>query len=232
MQSEVIISIGTSALLAFILFSKSFWSEKGKNLATKQDIGDITQKVEEIKVFYTKDIESLKYQLGASLHHQNKLTDLTILNLLEFQDCILTLIKSKFKKSFSETKSNELVDEVYLHHKETNLLFNKADILHTKLIVFAAGNHSLVQSIINLIDNLMQAKEIYDKHKHYITIYTVFEYSLTPLNKFRTNVVQERIKIINEYETEFNPVYKNLISSLDYFNNELIIFFKKRKLIE
>jgi hypothetical protein len=48
---------------AFILLGKSYLGEKGKNLATKEDISAITQKIESVKEFYSKSLESYKFQL-------------------------------------------------------------------------------------------------------------------------------------------------------------------------
>ena len=41
----------------------SYFGEKGKNLATKEDIGEITKKVEEVRQVYTSELEILKAQL-------------------------------------------------------------------------------------------------------------------------------------------------------------------------
>ena len=43
------------------LFAKSYSSEKGKNLATKQDIGEITQIVESIKTSLLIKTEELQH---------------------------------------------------------------------------------------------------------------------------------------------------------------------------
>jgi len=47
----------------YLAFFKSYFSEKGKNLATKEDIGDITSKVEKIKNEFIKETERLKIDL-------------------------------------------------------------------------------------------------------------------------------------------------------------------------
>src|SRR5580704_10390582 len=41
----------------------SYFSEKGKNLATKEDVSDITQLVEAVKHSFTKETEQLKANL-------------------------------------------------------------------------------------------------------------------------------------------------------------------------
>lgn len=59
--------LSLAAIFSIILFRKylfSYSSEKGKNLATKEDIAEITQKVEEVKSTYIEELERLKVELS------------------------------------------------------------------------------------------------------------------------------------------------------------------------
>lgn len=49
-----------SGLVQYLI---SYFKEKGKNLATKEDIKDITQKVEEVKNIYSSSLEKYKVDL-------------------------------------------------------------------------------------------------------------------------------------------------------------------------
>jgi hypothetical protein len=63
--------------LVYFLLNKSipsYFSEKGKNLATKQDIGDITDKIESVKKIYQSEIEELK----SSLAKEREITTLAL----------------------------------------------------------------------------------------------------------------------------------------------------------
>jgi hypothetical protein len=51
------------ALAAYKAFGISYFTEKGKNLATREDVEDITRKVEGIKSEFTRDTEQLKAEL-------------------------------------------------------------------------------------------------------------------------------------------------------------------------
>ncbi len=63
--------IGALVLYAFIkIFIPSYLSQKGKNLATKEDIEEITRKVESVKSSYAKVLEEIR--------HENKLVAATI----------------------------------------------------------------------------------------------------------------------------------------------------------
>ena len=59
--------ISLAGICSIFLFRKylfSYSSEKGKNLATKEDMAEITQKVEEVKSNYVEELERLKVELS------------------------------------------------------------------------------------------------------------------------------------------------------------------------
>ena len=62
--------------LVFKFFIPSYFSEKGKNLATKEDIASITDKVESVKTDYAKVIEELRsdHQLKLAATEREKTT--------------------------------------------------------------------------------------------------------------------------------------------------------------
>jgi len=71
MQLPQIIVDGLLLLItAYLAFFKSYVQEKGKNLATQEDIGKITTIVEEIRTGLNNETELLKSKL--SLYNQNK----------------------------------------------------------------------------------------------------------------------------------------------------------------
>ncbi|WP_105182045.1 hypothetical protein [Pseudoalteromonas sp. T1lg21] len=61
---QVLILLAIGALSFFNKFLKSYSSEKGKNLATKEDVDLITRKVEEVKSEYVNRVEHLKAELA------------------------------------------------------------------------------------------------------------------------------------------------------------------------
>jgi len=67
--------IGIVCVFLFRKFLFSYSSEQGKNLATKEDIEEITRKVEDIKVGYIAEIERLKMDLSILSRKHNILLD-------------------------------------------------------------------------------------------------------------------------------------------------------------
>jgi hypothetical protein len=60
---QIILEVILILLALYLAFFKSYFQEKGKNLATKEDIGEVTQEIESVKnkfQFYTQSRLSLK----------------------------------------------------------------------------------------------------------------------------------------------------------------------------
>jgi hypothetical protein len=72
---QVLVLLGIGSLFLFRKYLFSYSSEKGKNLATKEDVGDITRKVEEVKTGYVSEIERLKVDLSLLSRKNNILLD-------------------------------------------------------------------------------------------------------------------------------------------------------------
>lgn len=51
-----------------VWYVASYTKEKGKNLATREDIHEITRQIESAKIEYAKELEGLKNQLNAKFH--------------------------------------------------------------------------------------------------------------------------------------------------------------------
>lgn len=62
-------------LVLFLIFGKSFFSEKGKNLATKKDIKEITEKIESVKLEFNRKQSIDKYELELNQRLYNALND-------------------------------------------------------------------------------------------------------------------------------------------------------------
>ena len=72
---QVLALLGIGSLFLFQKYLFSYSSEKGKNLATKEDIEEITRMVEEVKAGYVAEIERLKVELSLLSRKHNILLD-------------------------------------------------------------------------------------------------------------------------------------------------------------
>jgi hypothetical protein len=72
---QVLSLLGIGSIFLFRKYLFSYSSEKGKNLATKEDIEEITRKVEDVKSGYVAEIERLKVDLSVLSRKHNILLD-------------------------------------------------------------------------------------------------------------------------------------------------------------
>jgi cell division protein FtsL len=72
MEWTYCLSIGffQAVITAIVWFCASYIKEKGKNLATREDIHAITRQIESAKIQYAKELESIKSQLNTKFHAQ------------------------------------------------------------------------------------------------------------------------------------------------------------------
>lgn len=71
-ETEIILQAIIIIIGLYLAFFKSYFQEKGKNLATKEDIEEITKKVEKIK----SDLEYLtQFKIGLTVEERNSLVN-------------------------------------------------------------------------------------------------------------------------------------------------------------
>lgn len=65
---QFIILLGIGSVFLFKKFLFSYSSEKGKNIATKEDIGEITNKIESVKLDHATQLESARAELSSQIN--------------------------------------------------------------------------------------------------------------------------------------------------------------------
>jgi len=112
------------ALISFVsCFIAIYLKEKGKNLATKEDISEITNKIEAAKLDYSSKLESVKTALGSKLfitqvRYQNEFDLLVSLSkkLATLRDALSnfeTHILLNQASATSHNSANEKVEELF-----------------------------------------------------------------------------------------------------------------------
>lgn len=72
---QILVLLGIGCIFLFRKYLFSYSAEKGKNLATKEDVEEITRKVEDVKSGYVAEIERLKVDLSVLSKKHNILLD-------------------------------------------------------------------------------------------------------------------------------------------------------------
>lgn len=129
----LIFSILTFVSSLYVIFFKSYFTEKGKNLATKQDIDGITKSVESIKVEFIKETERLKHELqfdnqinlGYHVDMKN-----SVIHLYETYSLWLTMLSESQDNSIGQSSKqlNEVVEELAGLYTKFLLAESKSDL--------------------------------------------------------------------------------------------------------
>ena len=91
----------------------SYFTEKGKYLATKEDIGEITRKVQEVEAEFIK--MSTEHQVRFSKLHEKRAEIISELysRLYDFQWAVSAFLRNFHKKNHEGQNANELDNELY-----------------------------------------------------------------------------------------------------------------------
>jgi hypothetical protein len=145
-------SIGIGTLVFFLL--KSFLGEKFKNMATLQDIGNITREVESVKQTFTNQTEELKHSLTILTNKENVLFAEEKESLLAYLSAwniwnsqLEKMVSSFLSKEDEEHK--EWFDLIEKFKEENDKANDKIQICVSKLELFMTD-----KSIISIVYNL------------------------------------------------------------------------------
>jgi len=131
-----IIAVGLILFLTIKNFLPSYFNEKGKNIATKEDVEEITKKVETIK----QEVSNLHFQ-------KNELLEKRKLALLEFYDLYIEFAESTVKNiSFIDT----FIYQPQKINERTNAIIEKkgeVDKAFWRLSIYELHDHKFIDQI-------------------------------------------------------------------------------------
>jgi len=146
----------------WLIFFKSYASEKGKNLATKEDIGKITEQVESVKREFNKKIVNDKNDIELNNELYNALND--FYNLLLTAHSRNASQMESFGNDFEEKKNKieQLFNFHYLtYYKQYQALSNRLTN-HVNLYIEASRENNQEESLkqLNLLKKNIEAYKI------------------------------------------------------------------------
>jgi len=190
---QTILQVAAVLLGFYLAFFKSYFTEKGKNLATIQDISKITKEVESVKNEFVTETERLKTQLNSFAQNFNSIKTLerdALINVnKKYSEWYHTLIS--FSLVYYSNENYELLNEIALKFSE-------------KQIEFAVAEENLH---IYMHDNEVR------KPKTQLSILT-FEFQvllLKSISSFITNCKiynKQKLNVSKELETNLDEEYE------------------------
>lgn len=216
----LIFILGLFLIFMFKNYYPRYFEEKAKNLATKQDIGEITHIVEGIKNSLTRETELLKSQLA--LNNQNKFSiksaerDALFTLNSKYSTWIYSIMKFSFS-SYSEDNYKEL-DDVSKNFTEKQY---EVEIGRAHLLLFMHDQKllevmkELGVAILNIeglvVDNIIRMKYLYVKHD----IDIQFKVSKPEDQlQLKRRLYEEQKEVIEIFGKERVELFKKSISSM------------------
>lgn len=206
---SIIINILLSVILICSIFFRSFLQEKGKNLATKEDIGKITEEIEKVKNEF-----SLKSQKETDFFFEKKKS------LLEFYDSYFIWVDSEMRIAdiiICHNNNSEMLRQTIQNLKKAHINVLK---FYSRLIIYdfvfakkltsiystTIDNHNLViRFLITLEDISIQYKNL----KSNIDL-TTDEKDFPKIKESYDKLVEERNKCFEDFHEGTEKLKKKL----------------------
>jgi|SRR6185437_178506 len=152
----VIVQVVGFVLVCIKLFAKSYSSEKGKNLATKEDIGEITQIVESIKTSLAIKTEELRSDLSYKNEH------LIHLRAAE-RSSIINYYKATWVLVLNFTKTDLIKNEI-------DYFDDNGEISDLELRRYVSESESILNKIKEELSNLKYLRDISESELMFFTM--------------------------------------------------------------
>ena len=162
---RLMVEILLVAVTLYLAFFKSYFTEKGKNVATKEDIEEITAKVETIKTQFIRETEQLKINLQfqntvkASIYQERKDA---VIDLYEQFNVWYHSVSDLFHKSFefSAERITQAKEDTWSYHEA----FSRAE---SKLELYV-DDPKLTAAIKNIRDKMLEYG--HEMHEYYESV--------------------------------------------------------------
>ena len=174
---QILLQILVILLGLYLAFFKSYFQQKGKNLATKEDVEEITSKVEKIRHDLHFETES---KLSLRVEERNALVDYytkfqywlnTILDVspsdvdekdeVGFKEIELRLYKAKFDFDIARAKFEIFVRNMDISNLEERTILGAIDLQHVvqKVISELTLLHFDIKVLRRTVDSLLKVEE-------------------------------------------------------------------------
>ncbi|MDX2172996.1 MAG: hypothetical protein SFY56_07750 [Bacteroidota bacterium] len=201
----------------YLAFFKSYFSEKGKNLATKEDIEHITKKVESIKTEFIKETEKLKHDL--QFENQLKISftnDLknSIVRVYEDYNSWYDITYDSFLNSLNSLDFS--VKQIAEAEAEINRAYSKFEASVSKLELYIKNNN--VDKIIEKISDetyILQEKV----EDYFMELEEIIEDEEALNIEFSQAHHDKKINLFNKTSTKLSNISYGIMDTLEELRN-------------
>jgi hypothetical protein len=223
--THILLVLSETALL-YLVFTKGYLRQKGRNLADKQDIADITRKVEEVKIEFSQKNEQLKTNLQFILSNQLQYFNEERIALIAFYETISQWINEGIIGIRISSLVKKNVEEANIIQNRLSEFYSKSTVNLYKVELFTE-NDSLKE--------LSHDLHICCTEINSWALYILIDIERTYVEEDRIN---NEIEYIRKTEPDNTTKLDSLLESIDKniktrgehiekYNKELIVQNKK-----
>lgn len=160
-QLATLVALGIAALF-FKTGLSSYMSDKGKNLATKEDIADITHKIESVKSLYQHEIERMRSALSVAVSRRNALAEQQRQAFLQFFDrCGEILDKLSISPGDLPLEEGKAFAQ---HEQDTIRLFSAIVMDYNRMTIFCDVKSELPAVAEKVAQSALEIHRAFRKH--------------------------------------------------------------------
>jgi len=211
--------------LIFKNYFPSYFSEKGKNLAQKEDIAKITTIVEQIKSEHIKNQEQIKSQLSLAVSRNNDIDIQARKAVLDFYDKSIEFIGTKFAINFGNRMGTIEEHVKFIKEYDRSIFDDVTQIykLYYRLFIYFDTNSSIMKTASSVLICILDLKKVYEKYfPNFKTsfLHEVENLSNIDRNKYRS-CVDDTNAASKEYYGHLNPLLKTSNETFNLYINEV-----------
>jgi len=209
----------------------SYFGEKGKNLATKEDISDITNRVEEVKAAYSAKIEGIRSAIAEISGNRNEYLHEQRACLLKFYDLSVEFFYEKLVVNFGDFP----IDQGQSLAKYQSSFFELVSNLlksYQRIVVYFDHKEQVRIEAENTLNQVLQARAVMKQYfgKVKLTAIDENDVALSGEKKRYNSVVEASNKADEEYWNAMRPVTTELQKSLQRYLTALNQFLRPDEL--
>ena len=162
---QIFTSIGIFIAGLFLRkYLPTYLSKKGENLATKEDIAEITQRIESVKNSYASQLERFRSALSVSANQRTAFTEQQRRTLFQFFDHCVELIADKLRVNPGDFPMNDIGQSLTKHQQTVSDLFTMIIVDYYRILLYFDANSDLVATATKIIQSSSSVNQAFKKH--------------------------------------------------------------------
>lgn len=217
--SEILILI---AIAGSLLYLRNYIAEKGKNTATKEDIGEITQKIEKIRSAYATDLERLRSSLQIAVNEQSAFSENKRQALTTFFNTSAELIIEKLSTNLGDFPSDQGKSLSEYQDSVMTLTVKLVKDYH-RLLLYSEAGSKLPQIGSQMVRHAIEFRKEFRKNFGYVKINLVSEgeaYLSGDSERYKS-ATRETNEAARKYHKAIDPHGLKLKESFEMYVREL-----------